>query len=348
MEISRIFDYYILEALSYDLRDVELYERGLERLQNDVEKARLLLTENLAQMLYDYCALISYGEARHAGGRTWLIPQLAGTRESVYETSLHYDPQHPVTDWVMKKVFNGENWSSGTAYGGKKWLIIWRSLQYYHKWPKGAYIDYVVDLAHNGGLIFNKNQVRYSTEIIIDKDVNSLQSFLDFKKEYDLLRHRYRNRLKVAFKTMSLVQRWETLRGKETQVELYDTGDGDPFRYNPIEWNGQHLTLRKRCGRRATVYCNTWAIGTPTGDILEDIRTEFGGYSELNESAKAQARQIANRIQDKTLIPGIMRQLPKLWEERATPSVASVPDAYIGYIKYIKGKHEAARLEDGE
>jgi hypothetical protein len=112
----------------------------------------------LARNFFDYLTIASFGEARYGQGNKYTFGgvNMAAGRSHCYQIALKYDPR----DLLPKLVhtFNEYNW--GGAYGGKKWGKIAETASLF--FAPGfrdcpiAFIDHCVDLAHNGGLAFNK------------------------------------------------------------------------------------------------------------------------------------------------------------------------------------------------
>jgi len=107
----------------------------------------------LARNFFDYLTVACVGELRHAD---WLA--FPGgkpvNRHDAYRKSLTYDPRTILP--AAAKAFNGGKW--GGSFGGKKWGKIAQSAALYFKFRQHplVFADHVVDLAHNGGIAFNK------------------------------------------------------------------------------------------------------------------------------------------------------------------------------------------------
>jgi hypothetical protein len=112
----------------------------------------------LARNFFDYLTIASFGEARYGQGNKYTFGgvNMGAGRSHCYQIALKYDPR----DLLPKLVhaFNEYHW--GGSYGGKKWGKIAETasmffLPGFRDCPI-AFIDHCVDLAHNGGLAFNK------------------------------------------------------------------------------------------------------------------------------------------------------------------------------------------------
>ncbi len=114
----------------------------------------------LARNFFDYCVLASFGEALHGNGSKYTLgdTSLPHSACNSHPDALQYDPRNmlPVLVWC----FNAHQW--GGSYGGPKWGKIAQSAALYYTLGASApvvFADHCVDLAHNGGLAFNKGYI---------------------------------------------------------------------------------------------------------------------------------------------------------------------------------------------
>ena len=135
-----------------DLRRIEFISR--------FRKVHSEYGARLARNFFDFLTIACFGEARYRDGSLYALHAKGGKsahRATAYQTALHYDPRHLLP--VMEQVFGRVNWGGG--YGGPKWSFIAKQAQWYFKLAMApvAFADHVVDLAHNGGLAFNKGYI---------------------------------------------------------------------------------------------------------------------------------------------------------------------------------------------
>ena len=135
-----------------DLRRIEFISR--------FRKVHSEYGSRLARNFFDYLTIACFGEARYKDGGLYALHAKGGKQQGravAYQTALHYDPRHLLP--VMEQVFGRVNWGGG--YGGPKWSFIAKQAQWYFKLAMApvAFADHVVDLAHNGGLAFNKGYI---------------------------------------------------------------------------------------------------------------------------------------------------------------------------------------------
>lgn len=257
LSVQRVNDFYLLGAMKHDLSSARVEERGKIKLKEKVSHNLEYLTTNLARAFYDYILLASAGESRHAqkSYTNWyFIEQLRGEREDSYDDCKMFNPDE-LRDALIK-VFERENWRT-SGYGNKSWQKIASASQYYGKWPDGVFVDYCVDLHHNGGNMFNKPVKNY-----MDFDVSywgNLQWFLNLKREHNILRLTYEQASKtnpcyrVTSSSMLMYKKWCVFNNFDPDESIfckedsYDTPyDINTYNYVPIEWgNTKPIVLKK-------------------------------------------------------------------------------------------------------
>jgi len=118
--------------------------------------------DTLARNFFDFCAMAAFGEFRygtHNGRYTVAVngkPVALESRAYAYEIALTLDPRQMLP--LVEHVFRIPGMWGGNI-GGKKWANIAKAAGLYFKLAERAPIafsDHCVDLAHNGGLAFNK------------------------------------------------------------------------------------------------------------------------------------------------------------------------------------------------
>lgn len=134
--------------------------------------------ERLARQFFDFCVMACFGEARYgqSGKYTFDVQGMKGSRSDAYQIALRYDPRDLLPKLIH--VFNDYGW--GGSIGGKKWGNIAKAAALYFKYRNApiVFVDHCVDLAHNGGLAFNKGYILSNPS-----DEASYMAMLDEKRK---------------------------------------------------------------------------------------------------------------------------------------------------------------------
>lgn len=135
--------------------------------------------QTLARNLFDYLTLACVGELRHHVSFVWSAGRPC-SRSEAYHQALTYDPRTILP--VAALGFTRVNWSS--AYGGPKWAKIAESAALYFKFRNYpvVFADHVVDLSHNGGIVFDKGYL-----LNLGHPKSAYMAMLDRKREGSLL-----------------------------------------------------------------------------------------------------------------------------------------------------------------
>lgn len=186
MRLSAIVDLYYLESVA--IVTPPFGRRAKEKLQADAIYLRDELVQTLATALYEYLWLIAWGEARH--GRLhvlrglWYYDQIPEEgRARAYKEAVAYNPHKNLP--LLLELFN-QSWIDG-SYGGHRWSDLVAATMLYDEYPSMIYVDHVIDICHNNGLAFDKDDTRQVIPLDLDIDEPRLKNFLDFKRDYDLL-----------------------------------------------------------------------------------------------------------------------------------------------------------------
>ena len=138
----------------------------------------------LARNFFDFLTIACYGEARHkqGGGYTFDDATMTHGRSSAYQSALKNDPRDLLPK--LSHIFYHYKW--GGSFGGPKWGKIADTAALYFK-PEFrtvpiAFVDHCVDLAHNGGLAFNKGYILKNPE-----NQSAYMTMLDEKRNGSLL-----------------------------------------------------------------------------------------------------------------------------------------------------------------
>jgi hypothetical protein len=210
--MSSVIDWYVLGALralppsgkgNCETRDMksDIFVSRVNYLYDE-------LTNRLGDCFAAYVLYAATGEARHAWHRVngdminkFVIPYIGNDRDTVMTNANKFEPVSLCE--TLESIFGQSGWSS--AFGGRAWLAIVRSLDFYFNpptiekidWVNGGiktyggdytlFIDHLIDLKHNGGSLFNKSGALSRSKIHMDISEGSLMDFLDFKRNSSLL-----------------------------------------------------------------------------------------------------------------------------------------------------------------
>lgn len=215
MRMEHFHDFYILEALKAETANElsrnpdKQFSHSVTKLQFDLAETIEYIVPNIAFRTFVYLYAACLGESRHArntnAGRYYIPETREKHRNQLFSTISNYSPT-PANLKALIRVFE-QDWSSG--FGGSAWAQIAKALPMYFTMPNGAWLDYVVDLEHNNGTAFNKedakNTIFFSTEYSGEK----FSHFLDYKFAKNILFERwYGMNLAVSNRVYKLVRRF--------------------------------------------------------------------------------------------------------------------------------------------
>lgn len=201
-----IVNFYVLDELAHKiapLKDAMLASRA--KLYAEVTEHKQEFDAKLARAMFDYLALSTYGEARHGKAaiekkklslrlqRELKKARLAFTNDNFPSKSfggdrsyclveaLKHDPKEFLP--MLHAIFRGIRFPE--YCGGKTWAKAAASAMLYFRFPAPVFIDHVVDLTHNGGLIWDKGVIFY--HVNADVAERDLKRLLDYKQKHSLL-----------------------------------------------------------------------------------------------------------------------------------------------------------------
>jgi hypothetical protein len=251
MKLEHFHDFYFLQALKAGLSSElakdpsRAFSRSVEKLSSDVDEAMDEIIPNIALRTFVYLYAACLGESRHAReavAKDFYMPQAQQMhRSGLYEQITNYRPTPQNID-VLVKIFDQE-WKSG--FGGQAWCKIAKALHMYFTSPPSAFIDYVIDLEHNGGTAFNKTDSK-DTLFFIARYPTRLNFFLDYKFSQDILttRPEFVEELKLTPRVYKLVNRFSTIfHRKEVN---WVTPRLDTLDDYLVEWGDESLVEEKK------------------------------------------------------------------------------------------------------
>ena len=168
MLLSSIVDFYITEAVT--AFHPEFGNKAQEKLYDDAVEYFATLSHDMALCFRDYLVMICLGEARHAGRiaewRWENIPDGESRSES-YKFAVEFDPIKALPK--LEELFSSDtnDWR-GPGYGVSSWAKIARAAMNYGERPDAVFVDNVIDIAHNGGIAFDKYQVSKYMDLYLD------------------------------------------------------------------------------------------------------------------------------------------------------------------------------------
>lgn len=284
---AAITSFYMLEELESVIP--ASFDKKLERIRFDVENYREEFNETLANMLFDYLALICWGEARYCKeSMEYWSPNIKresgafNSRSGSYSKALDYDPKLFLPK--VEKINTSTQWSSG-PYGGERWGRLAKLAGLYYKLNHKVFIDQVVNVSHNGGLAFNKGvilfQQNYTYEVFLDFKARVASLFAESPYEfyilnrppghYSCLNHPYS--LEVYSKVYSLLERAVVL-GLLDEVGGHISITNNKYcstdlKYSPVKWGSEDIELLEG----SDVYC---CVGD---DREEKAYCDYCGYN---------------------------------------------------------------------
>ena len=165
---AAVAGFYVQEAVIAGINGMQENTMTI-RLEDKIHEFKAIhqkYADRLAGAFFDYIALASFGEARHAPSQAeCYIPQICYkwnrddeqqniyVREESYRHALQFDPYRFLP--ALATLFYDVKWRD--AYGGKRWANIAQAGMMYKKVSSTVFVDHAVDLSHNGGSMFSKN-----------------------------------------------------------------------------------------------------------------------------------------------------------------------------------------------
>lgn len=241
--------FYVLEALqakisTFKLQDRFAYSRAVERLETEIQEYSETVLPKIAQRTFMYLWASCIGEARHAArppAKSNFIPQLASlNRGACFEIATSYKPTIENINTVVQ-LFTKQSWRS--AFGGANWGRIAKAcLNYYNSTPH-EFLDHVIDLEHNSGTVFSKEESDTLLSFRI-KYHGGFKYFMDWKFSSDILRDNPDAKFYVTFRVGSFLNRYSTIFG-EPEVKWFVPILNNLTDYE-IEWGDGVFTIEEK------------------------------------------------------------------------------------------------------
>jgi len=213
MSLEHFHDFYYLQALQAETM-TELarlpekqFSHSVEKFQNDLAELCNELIPNMALRTFVYLYAACLGESRHSrtpnAERIFLEDARTLHRNELFLTACDYAPSNENIKAIVD-IF-AQPWKSG--FGGKPWKGIAEALYTYYTMPPAAFIDHVIDLEHNNGTAFNKEDAR-STIFFDTNYPNRFSHFLDYKFSNNILKDGPGYSLRISKRICKMVERF--------------------------------------------------------------------------------------------------------------------------------------------
>jgi len=232
--------FYALQAIKVLLSSAEFGRHSAEKLEYDVLEYERQFINKLSTMLFDYSAMVVFGEMRHAQRQCDVyiqdVPQCR-ERSKSYSEAINYDPYSILHAGI--KQFD-RAWSH--SFGGRPWQMISKISAQRNNMNDILYCDTCFSLSHNTSPYLNK----YETKIFKISDVGDYKDFLDSKFIYtpetllDIIQRKF------CYTIFKFVERLKNLGFTKIQLIDYSDNRADKteskiLSYVPVNWGNKIL-----------------------------------------------------------------------------------------------------------
>lgn len=307
--LGAVFGFYALQEIEAGIADRRA--RGHreylaeDKFERDFREYADTYYNDMARWLHDYLAITALGEARHLYAHTLLESSYARpclmvdrfrlyhreSRGSGYEAGASANPEQFLS--VLHEVFS-DKWCWIEGYGGSSWQIIVENIQTYYELLPVVFIDNVVDLSHNSGLVFDKDIMlcggRFGSQYIQLLDIKSHGSIFDvFDSPYAssylasilyALRGGVNGQWRIhgiAYEVKNLLERAITLGYIGIPYELILGLVTNPdFIFPRIKWGEDIVSIGEEKASYDCEYCQSDPCECDTLDVMQE-------YVELQE-----------------------------------------------------------------
>lgn len=287
MTLYHFHDFYALQALQAAViseiarNPDQQFRHAVEKLQMDIQDAIDTIIPNMAKRTFVYLYAACFGEARHSRSHLtrdiFITETITRHRNECFADIASFEPTRANLNALVTCF--AQPWKSG--YGGNSWKQIAEALLKYGKIPDTAWIDHVVDLEHNNGTAFNKEDARNTIYFDVEYP-RKFADFLDYKFSKDILGQPMRDpyndivTLLVTRKVKSLIQRLEILFGRKEawwfRASLPSLTDYD------VEWGNETLHAEEKW----LPWVNVSHSNEPDVDALISVGRIFDIYPPSN------------------------------------------------------------------
>ena len=343
MTLSHFHDFYFLQALQAAImseiaRDPsQQFRRSVESLQMDVQETFDEMIPNMAKRVFVYLYAACLGEARHSRSnyaRERFVPEvLKSHRMDCFANVTRYEPTHQNLN-ALVLIFS-QDWKSG--FGGNAWKQIALALLDYGRIPDAAWLDHVVDLEHNNGTAFNKQDSSNTVEFDCNYP-SSFRDFLNYKFAEDILKSprldRYEEiaRMGVTRRVHKLIRRLEIIFGGKNVHWALPINEW--LSDYEVKWGTGTLHVQEKCliwsdvtdGNELTV--DKLATATEITDVYAPNWTRQELKKELTKKANS-AKKIGGKFMTATLFKEFKKYAMNLYNDQK--SLCKLAKAKVTY-----------------
>lgn len=240
--LTAVASFYVLQDL-ITLPKPEFHpilNRYRPTFEEDLKSFTNFFSEKLAKTLFDYLALVSFGEARHA--KNSCSAYIYGfpsnyERDQQYSLATKYDPFQFLP--IISNLFSNYKWLAG-SFGGHSWGRIAHLASTYKEKTPVEFIDHVVDVSHNGGLAFDKSI------LIKMPNVAFYERLLNDKFEYSLIKDNctYNNyaRYTIDYFVWDFYNKSRRLKYHDSHSFLFNISETGISFPKPIKWGKKKIS----------------------------------------------------------------------------------------------------------
>lgn len=280
MTLEHFHDFYYLEAIMANIamnisaKPELAFSRAVENLKRDTEEAIEEIVPNIAFRTFVYLYAACIGEARHAresNAESRYIPQIRAMHRKDCYASVDKFPPDKENLSVLCEIYNGQKWVA--AFGGKAWGNIAQALKMYFTVSPATFIDYVIDLEHNGGTAFNKSDA-HKTIRFYTRYPGHLNHFLDWKFAHNILERepQFTEEISLTRRVYNLVKRYSVIFRKPEPTWLRPYLNRlDAYE---VEWGNERLDIEEKW----TEWADVTASNEPSAEMLFNL-------TKLNEES---------------------------------------------------------------
>lgn len=206
--IHVVKEFYALEALKVLVSQrIEFGKKSQEKLCEDIKSFSDKYVANLANALYDYTALVAFGEMRHAKNQCYSynvqVPHHSNRGVS-YGEAVNFNPTSILI--AGNNLFTRNFW--GSSFGGLKWGLICDRVLLKDKISNQTFCDMCFSLSHNNSNYLDKEQSKIFSIQSRDKYTDILNFKFECRDLEELIEYCLKS---VGSQLMKLLKRARTL-----------------------------------------------------------------------------------------------------------------------------------------
>lgn len=260
MEMSHFHDFYLLQAIQGSVamefaQNEELqFSKSADKFASDLDKEVDRMSDTIALRSFMYLWAACLGEARHARStvaRDMYIENGGTGRYFWFEHATDFPPT-PENIQTVIDIFD-QPWRSG--YGGQAWKNIAEALLNYGKKPNAAWIDDIVDIEHNNGTAFSKDDGNRTIMFNVYYP-HRFSAFLDYKFQENILTTPpdFTGSLSISHRVMQYLERY-CIIFKRQVTHFKDKLDN--LGSYVVEWGSEKLVVAKKWAEWVSVGSNS-------------------------------------------------------------------------------------------